>query len=92
MGGGTEDYDFDSGTGFSPLLSFDTDDIEFARGFEAGRLWEALSKSQDERDQLVHATNVEMAMRIAEALGRPVRGEQLPDGWMRVVFGRPGYD
>lgn len=92
MNGGSDDEDVDAGEGFSQLLSFDTDGTEFARGFEAGRLWAALSESHEEFEQLIHTNNVEMTLRMAEALGRPVRGEHLTDGWMRVVFGRPGYD
>lgn len=33
--------------GFEPLLAFDTDDPQFARGFEAGRLWATLNDLEE---------------------------------------------
>jgi hypothetical protein len=70
------------------LLPFDTDHPEFARGFEAGRIWAALQLHPDEPQQvIVHATNAEMAIRIGEATRRRVRGEESDDGyWITLDF------
>ena len=54
----------------SLLLPFDTDDAEFVRGFEAGRIWAVLA--QDETADVavtVHACNSELVMRMAEVPG-----------------------
>lgn len=73
---------------YAPLLAFDTDDPEFARGFEAGRLWTLLRESPDEPiDANVSATNAEMVLRIAEATGRRVHSEELGLDWLHVRFG-----
>ena len=64
------------------LLPFDSQDAEFARGFEAGRLW-ALTESRDEVRETVSVRNAEMMMRIAEARGRVVRSE-LDDEWLEL--------
>lgn len=73
-----------------PLLKFDTDDPEFARGFELGFLW---ARTRDRKDQPVeeyaHATNAEMVLRIAEATGRRVVSEELGGGWLNVRFEPP---
>ena len=65
------------GMSFGLLLAFDTDDAEFARGFEAGRIWAALQLQPNEPQQvIVHASNTEMALRMAEATDRPVQGKE----------------
>lgn len=50
------------------LVVFDTDDPEFTRGFECGQLWAELSAMpgpvQTYR-RTIHASNVEMARRLA---------------------------
>jgi hypothetical protein len=63
------------------LLAFDTDNEEFCRGFEAGRLWEIL-KSGEEVSQTIHATNAEMAIRMCESLDREFSAEPLDDAWI----------
>lgn len=77
-------------TGVSLLMAFDTDDPEFARGFELGRLWEQLRAAPDweplERE-LVHATNAEMLMRLGEATGRCATAVDLDGHWLEVSFG-----
>jgi putative heme iron utilization protein len=74
--------------GHACRLPFDTDEPLFARGFEAGRLWTVLEAQPDAYlEQIVHVTNTEMVMRMGEALGRPVRSEELDEVWMTVVFG-----
>jgi hypothetical protein len=67
-------------------LAFDTDDPEFARGVEAGLLWERARIERDPFEETVHLTNAEMMLRIADALGRPVASTELDDTWMTVRF------
>lgn len=70
----------------SCLLPFDTDDAEFSRGFEAGRLWALLRASDDEVVETVHAANAEMVLRLGEATGRHVRAVDLDDNWIEATF------
>lgn len=73
--------------GFRPLLAFDTDDPQFARGFEAGRLWTILaSLEESEWVATIGIGNAEMALRIAEALGFSVVSTELDGEWMDVCF------
>ncbi len=76
-------------TGHACLLPFDTDDVEFARGFEAGRLWALLRASDDEIVECIDASNVEMAMRLAEATGRTVASTELGHDWLEATFSPP---
>lgn len=69
------------------LLPFDTDNPEFIRGVEIGRLWETLKNTPEEFEQTVHLSNAEMVIRIAEAQRRTVQSRELDDTWMRVTFG-----
>lgn len=69
------------------LLKFDTDDAEFARGFEAGRLWALLRRGEDEEIvECIHASNAEMAMRLAEGTGRTVNAIDLGNDWLEATF------
>jgi hypothetical protein len=43
--------------GHACLLKFDTEDAEFARGFEAGRLWALLRATDDQVVEAVQAAN-----------------------------------
>lgn len=72
-----------SEAGFDLLLPFDTDDAEFVRGFEAGRLWEQL-KSGEPIDQTIHAANAEMAIRMCEAAERQFSAEELDETWIEL--------
>lgn len=76
---------------FALLLPFDTDDPEFARGFEAGRIWSFVQTIDfDEEDPgslTIHSTNTEMVMRIAEASGYSTFCVVLDDTWIEVTFG-----
>lgn len=72
--------------GHSLVLAFDTDDPEFVRGFEAGRLWEQL-KVGEPFEQEFHSVNAEMVLRMAEELGVPYRAEIVDDRWMHGYFG-----
>lgn len=73
-------------TGHECLLPFDTDDAEFARGFEAGRLWALLRGAEDEVIETVHAANAEMILRLGEATGRHVQAVELDEDWIEVTF------
>ena len=71
------------------ILAFDREgdqDVPFALGFECGRLWEIAKATDEEFSQTVHAENAEMVLRMAEALGRGVRSEDLNDEWIEVFF------
>lgn len=69
---------------YEALLLFDTDNPEFARGFEVGRIYEMLVNDNAEvMNQPFHASNVEMVLRIAEARGLTVTAEFTDDPtWM----------
>lgn len=71
---------------YSLALPFDTDDPEFVRGFEAGRLYE-MTAIGEPFTQTIHASNTEMAMRICEAREVPFRAEQLDDNWTELSVG-----
>lgn len=71
-------------TGWNLILAFDSDDPEFTRGFEAGRLWERIKADQTTWDEIIHATNAEMVMRMCEAESREFRADQLPDDFVHV--------
>lgn len=76
--------------GVSLLMAFDTNDPEFARGFEVGRLWEQLEAASDWEPldgELVHAANAEMLMRLGEATGRQATAIDLDGHWLEVSFG-----
>lgn len=57
---------------FLLALEFDTDDPEFARGFEAGRLWEIFRRNDEHMldGQFFHASNSELVLRMIDAWGR----------------------
>lgn len=71
---------------WKPLLRFDTDDPEFARGFEAGRLWERVKADQTDWDEIVHASNAEMVMRMCESQERTFRADPLDDEYVHVFI------
>lgn len=79
-------------TGSSLLLAFDSDDPEFARGFEAARVWSAVRLIEHAADFMVRAENAEMMLRIAEATGRQLRITELDDEWMEAHFSAPSED
>lgn len=69
-------------------LAFDTDDPEFARGVEIGRLWERLRGDPEPIAEMVHVHNAEMVLRIAEALDRSAISDEHDATWMSVQFCR----
>jgi hypothetical protein len=72
---------------FSLALPLDSDAPEFIRGVELGRLWEILKQTDEPVEEMIHTTNAEMALRVAEATGRDVRSEEMDDRWLWVKFG-----
>jgi hypothetical protein len=60
---------------YTLVLPFDCDSPEFVRGFEVGTVWTGLAKGI--RHFIVHGTNAEMMLRIAEARHLSVRSESL---------------
>ena len=71
---------------YALALAFDTSASEFCRGVEVGRLWEILKHSPGPVEELVHASNAEMVLRLSETTERPVRAEELDETWLRVTF------
>ena len=67
------------------VLAFDTDDEQFARGFEAGLLWAEMRDADRPVETMIHASNTELALRMAEAAGRDLTGEILDDTWTLVM-------
>jgi hypothetical protein len=75
------------------MLAFDTDDAEFARGFQCGMVWQLLYGGVHEFEIPIYLTNVEMAMRMAEAAGyafKAVYEKETevgdPADWIMVTF------
>lgn len=78
----------DGGCDWRPVLAFDTQDPEFARGAEAGILWQRLEQ-EDRVTAAISDRNAEMVIRIAEARGLPFTAEPLGEGWLTVTIGHP---
>ncbi len=72
-----------SDEGMALLLAFDTDDEQFSRGWEAGRVYGVLGTGQG-FDGEVHASNVEMFVRIAERFDREHRAEIHDETWLTL--------
>jgi hypothetical protein len=70
---------------YEVVLAFDTDDPQFVRGFEAGRLWERIKGDRATWDQMIHATNAEMVMRMCESEGREFSADVVTDDWVMVT-------
>jgi hypothetical protein len=76
--------------GFTPVLAFDTAGPDFVRGVEIGRLWEMLKDEQALSEHIVHCSNAEMVLRVAEATERTLTSRELDECWMLVSFGDVG--
>lgn len=68
------------------VLWFDTDQPEFFRGFEMGKVWAQMRDDKDEIMEHVHVRNTEMCMRLAEAGRYFFVAEYLTDDYMVVAF------
>lgn len=71
---------------FSLILPFDTDNEEFVRGFEAGRIWTLMEENPDKLKGLIfHAKNAEMVMRMIEVRDLRFKAHFTDDHqWMRL--------
>jgi hypothetical protein len=74
-------------TEYGLVMAFDSDDPEFVRGFEIGRLYEMAQRCPEPFEQTVHASNTEMVIRVGEATGRRVSASEIPetDDWLSVT-------
>lgn len=72
---------------FEMVLPFDTDHTEFARGVEVGVLWHRLCTEPLPITAVVHASNAEMVLRMAEAVGASPCADDLGDEWLAVTLG-----
>lgn len=71
--------------GYTLILPFDSDDPEFVRGFEAGRMWQRIKNDHTTWDEIIHASNAEMVMRMCEVQTRTFRAEETGvDDFVRV--------
>ena len=59
------------------VLKFDSDSPEFARGVEIGVMWATLRENLGPLYFVIHSSNVEMAMRVAERSGRAFEGAEM---------------
>lgn len=71
---------------FELVVAFDSDTAEFTRGVEVGVLWQRLRSEPLPVTAVVHASNAEMVLRVAEAVGASVRADDLGD-WLAVTLG-----
>ena len=87
----TMDHDASDEQSYGLVLAFDSDSEDFVRGFEAGQLWERLTRDGWLHQPLAHASNAEMFIRMAEARGLPFRAEDIEgtDEWIAITIGTP---
>lgn len=69
----------------SMLFGFDTDNPEFARGFEMGSIYFQMAVRPDAFSVQVHTSNLIMAKRIANALNRPLITREVEEGLGQVM-------
>ncbi len=73
--------------GYECVLAFDSDDMEFTRGFEAGRVYESLKdRKHSDIEFQVHTTNQEMMERIAKATGYIIDALETDEEWTWVTL------
>lgn len=72
--------------GFDLIVAFDRDTPDFARGVEVGILWQRLQTDPRPLTAVVHASNVEMTLRLAEAVGASAHADDLGDDWLTVTL------
>src|SRR5262245_13292423 len=79
----------DAQAGWEMVLAFDTDDPEFARGVEVGRLYAALQpRTLEAHRGHFHASNGEMIRRVAAATGYGFAVDYSDPIWTFVEFTR----
>lgn len=67
-------------------IEFDSDDPEFARGWEAGKVHGALGSKPTMYECLVHEGNREMMNRIAAGHGYRLAFVREGRGWAKATF------
>ena len=73
--------------GFALVLAFDNASVDYALGVEVGMVHQRLCSEPLPVSATMHAATAEMALRMAEAHGCPVRAAPLSDEWLAVSFG-----
>jgi hypothetical protein len=68
------------------VLPFDTDDPEFVRGVEVGMLHQRLCSERLPITATIHASNVEMALRLAEAHSASASADELGSDFLSVNY------
>lgn len=71
---------------FQLVVPFDTDSTEFTRGVEVGIVWQRLQSEPLPITAVVHASNAEMTLRLAEAVGACARADDLGADWLAVTL------
>lgn len=71
---------------YTLAIAFDTDDAEFCRGVEVGMIYGRLLAEPRPVLAVVHASNAEMMLRLAEATSTSVRSVDLDEDWLEVTF------
>jgi hypothetical protein len=71
---------------FELVVPFDRDAPDFARGVEMGMLYERLRQGERPTGVMVHATNIEMAIRLAETFGVSASADELSQDWLSFSF------
>ena len=69
---------------FEIILPFDSDDLEFVRGFALGMVWARTSEDPPHSPVLLYASCIEMLMRMREA-GGEFDIEIVDDDWLIVI-------
>lgn len=72
--------------GFELVVGFDTDAPEFTRGVEIGMLYERLRSEDYPVSAVVHASNAEMVLRLAETFAVSAKSQDEGDEWLSVTF------
>jgi len=68
------------------VVPFDTDEPEFVRGVEIGMLHQRLRAEPLPITATIHATNAEMALRLAEAHGASASADDLGSDFLEVTY------
>ncbi len=80
--------------GYLARVDFDSDDPEFARGLEFGRLWQIFyavkywGRTINDADGLFHRSNLVMIQRVVDAVGTIdlIVDDVEDDAWVHVTF------
>lgn len=76
----------------TPILAFDSDHPEFMRGVEVGMHFMMLQDAELPARVVVHLSNAEMMLRIAEALGLACSSQEVDDEYMVLTYFELPYD